>query len=348
MAPFSPTNTSPPARVVLAHTPQAGERTGDIRCQGHHARLAGLWGRQRAVGVVRPHPQESTIKVDVPPAQRKQLSHPQARERRGQEDRRVLLVCRRPNERPHLARREHLDVEGTAQPRLLDAAHRVHRQTVELLRTIENPTQQNKRLCAGTGLPRHRGEPALDVSPSQLLELHLSESRTDLPVDQPPVALHGRGLTFAIVLDVAQILIRRISHCHSGPYELVQGASAGFVQRVPQPRLGEPLREIPDSGPPALRPRRSQLALHLAAVRQPVLGVPNGAALAVGAKYVAARRRSPHASRSRVFVPVCPSESGAVAHASSSDVAPFPGHIRDIVTFRKYAAPTKTSHLQAL
>src|SRR5436190_18090832 len=84
----------------------------------------------------------------------------------------------------------------------------------------------------------------------------------------------------------------RMSHrCAPSP------AAAGLGEDVIQPRLGHPPREVALAGSAALGPCRPDAALHLAAVRQPVLGVPDVGPDTAAAEYVTADRASTHPRR---------------------------------------------------
>ena len=84
-------------------------------------------------------------------------------------------------------------------------------QLVELASAFEDPVQQHDGLSAAARAPAQRGQPRLDPLGRDVLDLELAERGQDLGVDQPAVALHGRGLAFAVVLDVAQVLGGRLA-----------------------------------------------------------------------------------------------------------------------------------------
>lgn len=71
------------------------------------------------------------------------------------------------------------------------------------------------------------------------------------------------------------------------PRQLTPG---GFPEDIGKPRLGGSLGEEPGRGPAALPPRRPDLALHLTAVRKPVLRVPDRAARPLATEDVPADR----------------------------------------------------------
>jgi hypothetical protein len=76
------------------------------------------------------------------------------------------------------------------------------------------------------------------------------------------------------VLAVAHELGRRVSEARARLHHPDERASARLIERVAQPILSGPFREVAGRRTTALRPRRPQLLLHLPSVRQPVLRVP--------------------------------------------------------------------------
>jgi hypothetical protein len=89
------------------------------------------------------------------------------------------------------------------------------------------------------------------------------------------VAGDGRWLPASGVLDVAQPFGRRIRERRAGADQSGQRPAPGLLQRRPQPVFGEALSYIARGRSPPAGPRRSDLALDLSPVRQPVLRVPD-------------------------------------------------------------------------
>jgi hypothetical protein len=102
------------------------------------------------------------------------------------------------------------------------------------------------------------------------------------------VSQRGR-LARPIVLDVAQPLRRRAGHRCPCLHHARKLRAPDLREDVIQPRLGEAFRQEPRRRATTTRPRRPDLLLHLPAVRQAVLGVPDRTARALDAEYVAAR-----------------------------------------------------------
>jgi hypothetical protein len=102
-----------------------------------------------------------------------------------------------------------------------------------------------------------------------------------VPLDRA-VASYRRGIAATVLLDVPQPLGRRICKRRTGADHAGERASPCLVEHRAQPVPGCPLREVASGRTTAIAPCGSDPLLHLAAVRQPVLRVPDrprGAAL---------------------------------------------------------------------
>ena len=227
--------------------------------------------------------------VHVTPAQRQQLPHPQAGERGRQEQRCILLGASRANQRPHLLGREHLEVAGPGERRLFQVRNGVRRQRPHLARPLENAVHKHEGLRARTRRLSHGPLPRLDHRRRDRFQRHLAKVRQQLRAHDRPVAGDGRRLTPAVVFDVPQPLRGRVGECGTGTNQTRQGSAPGLVERGAQPLLGQPLREVPVRRTAALGPRRPDLLLHLAPVRQAVLRVPNRPALALDPEHMTSR-----------------------------------------------------------
>jgi hypothetical protein len=84
------------------------------------------------------NPDDRASEVHIAPVEREQLTAAQLGERRGQEDRRILLRAGRLHESPDLLGREDLDVTAAAKRRLLDVRRRVEREAPHPLRPLED------------------------------------------------------------------------------------------------------------------------------------------------------------------------------------------------------------------
>ena len=80
----------------------------------------------------------------------------------------------------------------------------------------------------------------------------------------------------------------RVVEASAGADGARQRAAARLVERLTQPVLGLALRVVAGRWTAALGPRRPDLLLRLVAVREPVLRVPDGSALALDAEDVPA------------------------------------------------------------
>ena len=141
------------------------------------------------------------------------------------------------------------------------------------------------------------GGPALDALGRDVLEAARPEGGEQVGVDDRVVVAHGRRLARAVVLDPAQVLGSGVGERRAGADHARQRAAARLVEDVAQPRLGGALRVVARRRAPARRPRRADPLLDLAAVGQPVLRVPDVAAVA-GAAVDVARSEPASARRS--------------------------------------------------
>ena len=177
------------------------------RRQRHGAHLAALRRRQPAAGEAGADADERAGEVDVAPAQRDELAAAQARERRGEEDRRVLLR-RRPRARapgPPRARRR----RGRSSSRLaqaLDVGHRVARQPKTRARPAEDAVEDRQELVLRSRRDRQRRAPRLDRLRGDVLERQVAEGRAAGAPRLSAVVAQRRRLARAVVLDVAQPL----------------------------------------------------------------------------------------------------------------------------------------------
>ena len=153
---------------------------------------------------------------------------------------------------------------------------------------------EQHQLVAGPRGAIHGRDPALDVARRDRLDGRRRERRQEVRVDRRAVAVDGRRLAAAVVLDVAQVLRGGVGERRTGAQHPGQCAAARLVEHVAQPGLGSPLGQVAMRRPAALGPRRPDLALDLAAVGEAVLRVPDRPAVAVHRENMARRRPSRH------------------------------------------------------
>ena len=142
-----------------------------------------------------------------------------------------------------------------ARRRLLDFGHRVQRQPVDLLRTLEDAVHEDERLGPRRGRAVDAADPRLDLRRRDRLDRLLAEDGEQLRVEQCPVAGDGRGLAATVMLDVAQPLVCRLGERHVGLDQAGQRPAPRFVQHVAQPGFRRALGEVARAGSAARQPR---------------------------------------------------------------------------------------------
>ena len=140
----------PLRRVQSLALPSRASADADIRRHRHRADLAGLRCRELARGSSFLGLARRAGEVDVAPAHATSSPHAQTSERRGQEDRSVLLGLGRADERPHLLGREHVDLAAALPRELLDRGGRVHRQPVDLASPARRSRAAGSAACCGS------------------------------------------------------------------------------------------------------------------------------------------------------------------------------------------------------
>jgi hypothetical protein len=271
-------------------TAEPGESLCDLRRHRDRAHLAGLRPREDAHCVACPDADRAPLEVDLSPPEGDELAAPQPGEGCGEEDRGVLLGRSRAHESRDLVWREDLDLTRLALRRLLDIVDRVRRQAPDLTRTHEDAVQHSEGLDPRALRSIDRPKPCLDVLGRDVLDPPRPERRQQVRARDRVVRRHGRRLAPTVVLDVAQELGRRVGERRPGPDEPRQRPPARLGERVLEPGLGLALGQMAGRRPPALGPRRSELLLDLASVRQAVLRVPDGSAGAIDSEDVPAQR----------------------------------------------------------
>jgi len=255
--------------------------------------LAVLRCRELFTGVRTGHADPRCGEVDIAPAQRDELAAAQSRERCRQVDRCVLRGRGGADERPDLLGTEHLEVQPPPLAKLLHVRRGVARQPVHLLRAAENAVQLSQQLVLRPRATREGRPPAFDVAGSEVIEAPVAERGDQPAVDARPVRAQSRGLARAVVLDVTQPLPRSVGEGHARASLPRQRPRFGLLQHAAQPRLRGAPREPTGRRAASPRIRRTDAALHLAPVRQPILGVPGGPAGALASEHVTAGRNIP-------------------------------------------------------
>jgi hypothetical protein len=188
---------------------------------------------------------------------------------------------------------EDVDVGAVRLDRFLDVGDRVARELPHALgalhHAVENGEDLELRAVVHPPADGEAGGPALDSLGRDVLESHLSEGGKEVGVEDRVVVAHRGRFAGAVVLDPAQVLGRRVGEGGAGADHAGQRAAARLVEQVAQPRLGGALREVAGRRATARRPRRPDALLDLAAVREPVLRVPDVAALRRAPVHVACR-----------------------------------------------------------
>lgn len=278
-------------REVFALT-EAGEPLRYLLGHRHCALRPALRRRRLALGPVFTDVDRATSEVDVPPAQREQLPHPQSGERGRVEDRRVLLGLRRPDQGQHLLRAQHVDLRGAAHPRALDHVGGVAGQAVNLHRSLEDRAKADEILLAGPVRAAIAADPELDLFRRDRLDLPIPELAVE-NADHVAVVAQGRRLAVAHLLAVVQPLLSGIAEGPPRPHHAGQRSLPRLRQQLVQMRLRRRFREVALGRRGLLRPGPSDPFLHLPPVWQAVFRVPDTAALSLAQRDVPGDRLWP-------------------------------------------------------
>jgi hypothetical protein len=146
-----------------------------------------------------------------------------------------------------------------------------------------------KRFCARRKIPLRivscllrmrcgglkRRAPGLDRRRGDVLQQQRPEDRDEHAVHGVAVVDHRRRLAGAVLDAVAEPLGPGALEGHPGTDHAGQRSGMGLGEHVGEPGFGAAPIDEPVVRPPRLRPRRSDLLLHLPPVRQPVLREPH-------------------------------------------------------------------------
>jgi hypothetical protein len=221
----------------------------------------------------------------------RQLAEAQAGEGGGEVEDAFLVVLGGSDERHDLLAAEHVDAGAASDTRALDGSQRIAREAVGLHRPLEDRVEGDEVALNATvrqlGLLSEAAFPALEELRREALDGVAAELLVE-DADDALVAGEGAGLHRALMLAAARPLSVGVLERRYRPHHADQLAGPGLDKRRVKPRLGDRLREVAGLRPAALRPRPAALLLDLAAIREPVLGVPDRPGLTLDAEEVAA------------------------------------------------------------
>ena len=289
---MTPGKTRSSSPVQCSRCESRASALGGRGRQWHRAHAAALRRRQRAGRVARGHADVLAREVDVAPAQRDELALAQSGERGQEEQRAVLLVVGVPHEREDLVGREHVDAaRRRRRARAVDVAHRVGVELPDAARTLHEPVEDDDDLLLGAVGQRtiapELARPALDELRRDVLQAPSAERRQQVVAHDRPRIADGARLALAVVLEEAQVLGAGVVERRAGAHGPGQRARARPDEHGVEPLLREATGVEAGRRPAASRPRRPDLAVHLAPVAEAVLGPPDRPASAFMAVHVA-------------------------------------------------------------
>jgi hypothetical protein len=177
--------------------------------------------------------------VDVAPAEREQLAHPEAGEGGREEDRSVLGRVRVADERQDLLGRVDVDRDAAPARLLLDAGHRVRRQPVLLASALQHPMEDREQLVdravAEATLAHELGSPGVDPGRRDVLEREPTESRDEMRSNRAAVVVERGPLALAVELDPTQEVVAGLRERDAGAVLAGQHAPARGREQLVQP-----------------------------------------------------------------------------------------------------------------